>query len=160
MSDINSILNKLLKFYDLDTLSELSEVLKVSQPTISKWRARNTIIPIKKKCKEIGIYDKIFDNYTLDDFDFTKIDKIKTLEQECKKYNIQTTTIKNKKILNLFEILYRDFAVDNNSEIDNNFEKLENDIKKLILKYNPKIDKKMEDKFLEFIDKESEKENL
>ena len=51
MSDINSILNKLLKFYDLDTLSELSEVLKVSQPTISKWRARNTIIPIKKLCR-------------------------------------------------------------------------------------------------------------
>ena len=60
MSDINSILNKLLKFYDLDTLSELSEVLKVSQPTISKWRARNTIIPIKKRCRELGIYNEIF----------------------------------------------------------------------------------------------------
>lgn len=60
MFDINLILNKLLKFYDLDTISELSGILKVSQPTISKWKARNTVIPLKKKCKELGIYDEIF----------------------------------------------------------------------------------------------------
>lgn len=59
------LINKLLKFYDLDTLSELSEVLKVSQPTISKWRARNTIIPIKKRCRELGIYNEIFGDLTL-----------------------------------------------------------------------------------------------
>ena len=72
-------------------------------------------------------------NYDLDDFDFNKIDKIKELKEKCEKYNIQTTTIENKKVLNLFEILYRDFQIDNNFEMNNNFKKLEDDIKKLIL---------------------------
>lgn len=58
--NVNLILKKLLVFFDLDTISDLSEILKVSQPTISKWKNRNTIIPLKKKCKELGIYDDIF----------------------------------------------------------------------------------------------------
>lgn len=60
MNDIDSILSKLLIYYDVDTLSELAEILDVTQPTISKWKARETIIPIKNKCKELGIYEEIF----------------------------------------------------------------------------------------------------
>lgn len=161
LKNSNDLINRLMEFYEVNTLLELAECIKVSQPTISRWIKNNSIEHIQKKCRELGIYSDIFQNfnYTLDDFDFNKIDKIKELKEKCEKYNIQTTTIENKKVLNLFEILYRDFQIDNNFEMNNNFKKLEDDIKKLILKYNPKIDKKTEDKFLEFIDKESEKQN-
>lgn len=60
MNDTELILNKLLDYYKIDTMSELSELLEVSQPTISKWKARNSITPIKKKCRELGIYNEIF----------------------------------------------------------------------------------------------------
>lgn len=60
MNDIDMILNKLLEYYDIDTMAELSNILEVSQPTISKWKTRNAIIPIKRRCKELGIYDEIF----------------------------------------------------------------------------------------------------
>ena len=161
LKNSNDLINRLMEFYEVNTLLELAECIKVSQPTISRWIKNNSIEHIQKKCRELGIYSDIFENlnYNLDDFDFNKIDKIKELKEKCEKYNIQTTTIENKKVLNLFEILYRDFQIDNNFEMNNNFKKLEDDIKKLILKYNPKIDKKTEDKFLEFIDKESEKQN-
>ncbi len=161
LKNSNDLINRLMEFYEVNTLLELAECIKVSQPTISRWIKNNSIEHIQKKCRELGIYSDIFQNfnYDLDDFDFNKIDKIKELKEKCEKYNIQTTTIENKKVLNLFEILYRDFQIDNNFEMNNNFKKLEDDIKKLILKYNPKIDKKTEDKFLEFIDKESEKQN-
>ncbi len=161
LKNADDLINRLMEFYEVNTLLELAECIKVSQPTISRWIKNNSIEHIQKKCRELGIYSDIFQNfnYTLDDFDFNKIDKIKELKEKCEKYNDQTTTIENKKVLNLFEILYRDFQIDNNFEMNNNFKKLEDDIKKLILKYNPKIDKKTEDKFLEFIDKESEKQN-
>ena len=161
LKNADDLINRLMEFYEVNTLLELAECIKVSQPTISRWIKNNSIEHIQKKCRELGIYSDIFQNfnYTLDDFDFNKIDKIKELKEKCEKYNVQTTTIENKKVLNLFEILYRDFQIDNNFEMNNNFKKLEDDIKKLILKYNPKIDKKTEDKFLEFIDKESEKQN-
>ena len=161
LKNSNDLINRLMEFYEVNTLLELAECIKVSQPTISRWIKNNSIEHIQKKCRELGIYSDIFQNfnYDLDDFDFNKIDKIKELKEKCEKYNIHTTTIENKKVLNLFEILYRDFQIDNNFEMNNNFKKLEDDIKKLILKYNPKIDKKTEDKFLEFIDKESEKQN-
>ncbi len=129
MSDINSILNKLLKFYDLDTLSELSEVLKVSQPTISKWRARNTIIPIKKRCRELGIYNEIFGDFKEEifkDLEYSDFDKIKTLKQQCKKYDIQTTTIKNLRLLYLFQELEK-YSNEN----------LEKSLKDLLLNSNP-----------------------
>ena len=161
LKNADDLINRLMEFYEVNTLLELAECIKVSQPTISRWIKNNSIEHIQKKCRELGIYSDIFQNfnYTLDDFDFNKIDKIKELKEKCEKYNVQTTTIENKKVLNLFEILYRDFQIDNNFEMNNNFKKLEDDIKKLILKYNPKINKKTEDKFLEFIDKESEKQN-
>ncbi len=135
MNDINSILNKLLEYYDIDTMAELSEILKVSQPTISKWKSRNTIIPIKRKCKEIGIYEKIFDNNTLDDFDFSKIPNIKELKKQCKKYNITTTIIDNQKILKLIEDI---FTVANRNI---NEDELEKDLIDLFFKYNPNIDR-------------------
>lgn len=60
MINIEEILEKMLFFYDLDSMSQLADKIGVSQPTISKWKARNSILPIKRICKELGIYKEIF----------------------------------------------------------------------------------------------------
>lgn len=56
------IINKLMEYYNVQTISELAEIIKIGQPAISKWKNNNSINPIKKKCKELGIYNEIFDN--------------------------------------------------------------------------------------------------
>lgn len=58
--DIEIILQKLLDYFDLDNMSQLADKLSVSQPTISKWKSRGSILPIKKICRELGIYNDIF----------------------------------------------------------------------------------------------------
>jgi len=62
MNEANNAINKLFDFFETNSTSELADKIKVSQPTISKWKNRNSINAIKKKCREVGIYDKIFDN--------------------------------------------------------------------------------------------------
>ena len=54
------ILDKLFDHYDVYSMSELAECMGVSQPNISKWKSRNSISAIKKKCRELGIYNEIF----------------------------------------------------------------------------------------------------
>lgn len=58
--DIKIILQRLLDYFDLDNMSQLADKLSVSQPTISKWKSRGSILPIKKICRELGIYNDIF----------------------------------------------------------------------------------------------------
>lgn len=60
MIAIESVLEKLLTYYDLDNMSQLAEKLGVTQPTISKWKSRGSILPVKKICRELGIYNEIF----------------------------------------------------------------------------------------------------
>lgn len=167
------IIKKMMDFYNVLTIKELAETIGISQQAISKWKNNNSIMAIKKRCRELGIYPEIFGDTEIThdlqlgrrfysdeevkkmrafigDFDFTEIDKIK---EECKKWNIRITSINNEKILNLFETLFRD------CELNNKIEELEKDIKELILKYNPRIDKKTEDLFFEFLEKNSKKEN-
>jgi hypothetical protein len=43
-------------------MTELSEKIGVSRVTISHWKQRNSINPVKKKCVELGIYDNIFNS--------------------------------------------------------------------------------------------------
>ncbi|MEM5557060.1 hypothetical protein AAHK07_00920 [Aliarcobacter cryaerophilus] len=137
MSDINSILNKLLKFYDLDTLSELSEVLKVSQPTISKWRARNTIIPIKKRCRELGIYNEIFGD-SFNTFTQTGANSTQIKNQTNSGGNILNSSSLNKdtnidnELLPLFEALSSvAIALDKKAQLKIELTKLISDLPKL-----------------------------
>lgn len=58
--DINDIFEKLFAYYNVVNAVELSEKINTSQKTISNWKVRNSINAIKKKCRELEIYDEIF----------------------------------------------------------------------------------------------------
>lgn len=75
--DIEIILQRLLDYFDLDNMSQLADKLSVSQPTISKWKSRGSILPIKKKCRELGIYNDIFGdlNTNINHFQNSNINK-------------------------------------------------------------------------------------
>lgn len=60
MMDANFLINKLFDYYEVYTISELGDKIGVKQPIISGWKSRNSINPIKKKCRELGIYSEIF----------------------------------------------------------------------------------------------------
>ncbi|MCG3693456.1 helix-turn-helix domain-containing protein [Aliarcobacter butzleri] len=53
-------IEKLLNYYSLSSLQELAEKLKIKQSSLSSWKSRNSVNAIKKKCRELGIYNEIF----------------------------------------------------------------------------------------------------
>ena len=54
------LIDKMLNYYSVVTYSELAGKINTSQQTISSWKSRNSVNAIKKKCRELGIYDEIF----------------------------------------------------------------------------------------------------
>ncbi len=59
------LIRLIMEYYDVHTLSELSKIINIGQPAISKWKKNNSINTIKKKCRELGIYTEIFGNLNL-----------------------------------------------------------------------------------------------
>ena len=58
------LIQKLMRYYQVFTISELAEKMGVSQPSVSGWKRNNYIKAIANKCRELGIYNEIFeDNY-------------------------------------------------------------------------------------------------
>jgi len=55
-----TIVDHLMDFYKVSTITELAEKMGSSQSTVTKWRQNNSINAIKKKCRELGIYQQIF----------------------------------------------------------------------------------------------------
>ena len=54
------LIDKMLDYYSVVTYSELANNINTTQQTISSWKKRNSVSAIKKKCKELGIYNEIF----------------------------------------------------------------------------------------------------
>ena len=130
MENVENILERLYSFYQLTGASELSEKIDVTQQTISNWKKRNSISAVKKRCRELGVYDEIFDEkekiYDEMNLKFNISQKRKILKEQCKKYDIQTTTIKNLRLLYLFQELEK-YSNEN----------LEKSLKDLLLNSNP-----------------------
>ncbi|MDN5112961.1 helix-turn-helix domain-containing protein [Aliarcobacter butzleri] len=95
LRDANDLVDRLMEFYGVDTISELAQYIKVSQPTISRWIKSNSIEAIKKKSKELGLYNYLFNYFEIDLFQdseyayYTNNDKAKILKQQCKKYGVK-----------------------------------------------------------------------
>jgi len=62
MNLADDIINKLFKYYDVRTIKELSPKINTPASTISDWRQRGAINPLRKKCKDLGMYEEIFEN--------------------------------------------------------------------------------------------------
>ena len=60
MHNAEFLIQKLMRFYKVFTISELADRIGVSQPSISGWKKNNYIKAIGNKCRELGIYDEIF----------------------------------------------------------------------------------------------------
>ena len=58
--NISYVFEKLFNYFNVSTIRDLSKKLNMSESTVSKWRQRNSINAIKKKCRELEIYDEIF----------------------------------------------------------------------------------------------------
>ncbi|MGE4511375.1 MAG: hypothetical protein AB7D43_09775 [Sulfurimonadaceae bacterium] len=54
------IINKIMEKLNLKSYKELAELMGLSAAAISRWKKYNYVDPIKKKCRELGIYDEIF----------------------------------------------------------------------------------------------------
>ncbi len=60
--NINVVFDKLFDYYQINSLVELAHKLGVSQPALSQWKTRNAMSAVKKRCRELGIYNEIFGN--------------------------------------------------------------------------------------------------
>lgn len=62
VDNVEDILERMFTYYNVSSASELSQVINTSQKTISNWKIRNSISAVKKKCRELGIYQEIFNS--------------------------------------------------------------------------------------------------
>lgn len=60
VENVENILERMFNFYKVSSVVELSKQINTSQKTISNWKIRNSISAVKKKCRELGIYNEIF----------------------------------------------------------------------------------------------------
>lgn len=68
MNNINQseiLIDKILDHYSVATYSELALKINTTQQTISSWKQRNSVNAIKKRCRELGIYNEIFGDLKL-----------------------------------------------------------------------------------------------
>ncbi|MGJ0378243.1 helix-turn-helix domain-containing protein [Aliarcobacter cryaerophilus] len=98
------IIYKLYEFFKVNNNLELAELLKTTPQTISNWKTRNSISAIKKKCRELRIYNDIFgdiDNKILDTLNKEQKEEIKNSIDEDTMFHIQNlfTIAKRKNLL-------------------------------------------------------------
>lgn len=60
MNEAEILIEKLMNYYGVFTISELGKQIDITQPSISQWKKKNYVKAIATKCKELGIYDEIF----------------------------------------------------------------------------------------------------
>ena len=87
------LIYQLYSFYKVNSNLDLAVKMSTTPQTISNWKTRNSINAIKKKCRELGIYNEIFlNNYDYDEVDYESNDyyvqQQRSLEQRKEKANI------------------------------------------------------------------------
>jgi|GEM_PF-1841345 len=95
-----------------------------------------------------------YKNYKIDLLEnYPYEEKINILKQDCKKYNIQTTTIENKRLLYLIEKFDKDY----NLEAQQKLEKIIKDLYLKLGKFYQYLDEKSKKEILENLEKEINK---
>jgi len=60
-NEVDCRIDKLFDHFGVSGLQELAPCMGVTAGALSNWRRRESIAPIKKRCRELGIYNKIFE---------------------------------------------------------------------------------------------------
>ena len=58
--DVENIFEKLYLYYDAVDNKQLADKMGIQPHNLTNWKQRNSINAIKKKCRELGIYQDIF----------------------------------------------------------------------------------------------------
>ena len=116
--------NKMLDFYNVSTIKELSKITNIGASTISNWKQRQSITALKKKCRELGIYNEIFVindftsryNYDYDDYDSESPPSIYDEVQKKLTKNVEIEEIlkMDKTIVISFVQVYKKLEKENN----------------------------------------------
>ena len=71
------LIYKLYSFFDVKNNLDLANKLETTAQTISNWKSRNSVNAIKKKCRELSIYNEIFGdlNTNINHFQNSNINK-------------------------------------------------------------------------------------
>lgn len=136
MSNLNAdtLIDLLFIHFNVTTMADLAIHISVSQQTISKWKQRNSINAIKKRCIELGIYNEIFGNLNSNINNFQNSTNVVGQDFSTNSNAHHTQNISNKKnidenILKLLDTLYS-FAKTNNK-----IDELKTDLSSLLPKY-------------------------
>lgn len=113
--NIDDIFNKLFDFYQVSSLVELSAKLNISQPALSQWKSRNSINAVKKKCRELGIYNEIFKEYDMNEIANSYINDSREWDDEENKILVKNMT----PYLEMEMLLYKKRDALKNLKIDN-----------------------------------------
>lgn len=136
MYNAEILIQKLMSFYNVFTISELANIIGVSQPSISGWKKNNYVKAIANKCRELGIYNEIFGdlNSNINNFQNSKNNVAQIFGGENQNnYNPDIKSKSNvtidENILKLVDTLYS-FAKTNNK-----IDELKTDLSSLLPKY-------------------------
>ena len=128
------LIDKLMSYYNVFSMHELSSKIGISQPAISKWKNNNSILAIKKKCRELGIYNEIFEdlNTNINNFQNSKNNVAQIFggeNQNNYNNNIKSNLTIDENILKLIEIMY------SYASKHNKIDELKTDLSSLLPKY-------------------------
>ena len=137
MENVEDILERLFLFYKVASVAELSKQINTSQKTISNWKIRNSISALKKRCRELGIYNEIFGD-SFNTFTQTGANSTQIKTQTNTGENILNSSSLNKdtnidnELLPLFEALSSvAIALDKKAQLRIELTKLISDLPKL-----------------------------
>lgn len=129
VENVEHILEKLFEYYNVVNAAELSEKINTSQKTISNWKVRNSIGAVKKKCRELGIYNEIFGDSNASINNQTIRDNHGNLSQTG---NVNAQNQKEENNLNIDEAVLAMFKRAYNKCLDEDGEIIEDKIDELI----------------------------
>ena len=127
-------INKMMEYFNVFTLNELADKIGISQQAISGWKKKNAILAIKKRCRELGIYNEIFGDFNTNINNFQNSTNVVAQDFSNNSNAQHTQNIGNKvnideNILKLVDTLYS-FAKTNNK-----IDELKTDLSSLLPKY-------------------------
>jgi hypothetical protein len=60
MRDFEFFFEKMMNYYNVSTIKDLAAAIDTQPSTVSNWNQRKSVSALKKKCRELGIYQDIF----------------------------------------------------------------------------------------------------